>query len=357
MVRTFSQPLITFFLIISNITVVLAAALLAQSRPTTKQPAKARNTQAAIREVLHSICDKRTAAHSNTILLGALRLTTAKGGEVTMVQPLRCGFGADARARLNRREALPVLTSLAKLYGVKLQVEQEVLVDDARIKLPVADLEKKVAFAVHTTETNTPEAGLLDAGVVAKLRQHGWSVHYVDLEDFRAAQTDRLSPMLAYAVSAVAFLEREAGNVGFDTSLFLGEVTELRYAANALVLRGATNLIHDDKSVFFVVSNKATLRLQMQGIPAVKGQRSTLVVFGSYWTPHYRDGGYDFSGPRPSYTLVQGRLRVRSAHGVFLMPREFAPGKPFEIHGDLPPGQYTLAPTLKARPGRARQGR
>ncbi len=353
MARILSQPLIN--LILS--TVVLAVAVPAQGNPTTKHSEKALETQAAIRAVLHSICDKRPAAHANTCLLAALNLITRKGGEVTMVQPLRCGFGTDARARLNRREALPVLTSLAQLYGVKLAVEQNVRVNDARINLAIADPEKKVAFAVHTTEVSSSETDLLDAGAVATLRQHGWRVHYVDLEDFRANQSDRLSPMLAYAVSAVAFLEREVRNVGFDMSLFLGEATELRYAEKALVLRGATNLIHSDKSVFFVVPKEGRLRLQLPGMPALKGQRPTFVVFGSYWTPHYRDSGYDFSGARPSYTLVQGRVRVRSAHGVFLTPEEFAPGKPFEIHGDLPPGQYTFVPALKVRPGRARQGR
>ena len=110
---------------------------------------------------------------------------------------------------------------------------------------------------------------------------------------------------------------------------------------------------HDDKHLYFRVATAARLRVRCTGVPKVRGKGVALVVFGSYWTPPNHKS-YDFSGPRPRFVLAQGRLRVRSERGVFVLPREFSPGQPFEVTAELPPGEYHFPAAISVRPGRTK---
>jgi len=323
-----------------------------------KKASDASGKHQAIQDVLRAICSAPRVPHCNTIGFPTFDLRRtgkpeSKHRPITLAQPLRCGFGDDLRARLDRARAAELVGKLGKHYGVDLRSAQSVTLGGRKLVLPLADVGEKLAFTFETTEPGSKEKGLLDAAAVTALRKAGWSVHHVDLEQFRSRQSDTLSPMLAYAVSALAFLERHATRVGFDLSPYFGGAThELRFAEDKVTLSGAAHVHHDDKQLFFTVEKRATLELRLDGIRSVAGKRPALLFAGNHWTPKLRGGRYDFTGPSPEFTLVQGSVRVQPPSGVFVMPPEFSPGKPFVVRAKLPPGHYTLKPTVSMRHGR-----
>ena len=91
-----------------------------------------------------------------------------------------------------------------------------------------------------------------------------------------------------------------------------------------------------------------SLRGLREGVPNLLRLFGQYRVRASFFFPL----GRDFSGRRPKFTLKQGTLRIESERGVFLMPKAFAPGRPFELTAALPPGQYYLSPSISVRPGR-----
>ncbi|MBK7874577.1 MAG: hypothetical protein IPJ77_02300 [Planctomycetes bacterium] len=201
-----------------------AAAIALASRATSAQAPNASSGGVDARAALEArvlgvlqACAERHAAPRNLALEHSANPNPSTPGAVDHALYRGVGFGTGMSHVFDRGEARRLARELFGAYGFELEPGTRVDSDVVHGRLDGANLVHKVGFDLvdrvpgilgDAGEVVAPEepADALDDGELARLRTEGWRLHVVTTTRYSRDDAHDLTPLLAYALGLIEFL-------------------------------------------------------------------------------------------------------------------------------------------------------
>ena len=350
----------------------VAAVLLSSSAPAPGGEAEA--GPAAVLSLLQEVSHGRTAPHESTskfLEFGPRReeVPESAGPRIVTSMPPGCGMVELERLPLDRARSL--LRRLFRLHGIEADGPHPLATGNVKAVVDGFDPGRKAGFKFVRAKVpswkgwsagpdpapDEPADRALDPAEIRALRDDGYRILPVPVDRYWGNQRDSFTPLFTCLLDAVAFLGEGTRGDGLDIRFLAGagsreiplpDFDDVAFAGNP-------RFVPSRQTHFLLLESAKTLRLDVRppAIPGERGIAPTLLVLPFHWLPPYRDGGYDFSGPAPTFTLTQegGKetLTIRSGRALFVLPGAFDPQRPFRVSVDLPPGQANLGRALVLR--------